>query len=103
MEDFWVVTDSTPAHESDDLEIVAVFDDDLSERRARDDFEIPLNRDAAWLEAELKGQIRDGHPFADPAMLAVHSDRGGFLFDHDPAFALQLSRPYRVEPWPRHL
>src|SRR3954462_6664046 len=85
---------SAPAHEGDDLIIVAVLDLDVGEGRARDDLQIALDGDATRLETQLQRQLGDAHALGHAAVLAVDADRKGVVVNH--------AEPYSVPPWRRY-
>src|SRR3546814_19228737 len=66
---------SAAADEGHDLEIVAILDSHVDERRARHELHIAVHGDLGRLEAQLGGELRDRHPRRHPAVLAVAPDR----------------------------
>jgi hypothetical protein len=66
----------------DDFKIVAILDLHLGNRRARNDLDIALDRDAERIEAKLAKQVRDADSAGHPAVLAIHSDRKGVVAIH---------------------
>ncbi len=62
------------ADEMDDLQLVAILEQDLRKGRARHHFEIALDRDLLGRQAQLVGQGSDGHAGAHPPMIAVDDD-----------------------------
>src|SRR4051794_26288378 len=85
---------SAPAHEGDDLVIVAILDLYLPERGAGNDLEVALHGDASRLEAEVEGELGDGDPLGDPAVLAVDGDRKGVVVNHVPPYSVSPCRRY---------
>ena len=63
------------ANEGDDLEIVAVLDRHVRQRRSRYHHHIAFYRDLVGIEAQLGRQFRDRDSLAYATMLAVHADR----------------------------
>ena len=59
------------ADKMDDLEIVAIFQPHLPQRRSRHNLQIALDRHLGRIEAELVGQFGDGNARDDPAMLTI--------------------------------
>src|SRR3546814_142151 len=93
---------SAAADEGHDLEIVAILDSHVDERRARHDLHIAFHGDLGRLEAQLGGELRDRHPRRHPAVLAVDADRNGAVVVHVTPFAHPRRPPYRKRPWRNH-
>ena len=71
------------ADEMDDLELVAILDQHLGQRRARHHLEIALDRDLAGLEPEhLACELRQRDAGGDAAMLAIDHDAEGAVCLH---------------------
>src|SRR3546814_13605829 len=89
---------SAAADEGHDLEIVAILDSHVGERRARHDLHIAFHGDLGRLEAQLGGELRDRHSRRPPAVLAVDADRHGAVVVHVTPFAPPRRPPYTKRP-----
>ena len=68
---------SAAADEMDDLDFVAILDHHLTQRGARHDRQIALDRDLFGREAEIGCKVGQAHARANAAVLAIDLDREG--------------------------
>src|SRR4051812_48354254 len=73
---------SSPSDEMDDFIIIAVFDLHRCERGARDNLEVPLDRYAQGVQAELVQEIGDAQIAGHPAVFAVDPDSKASIETH---------------------
>ena len=66
----------------DDLIVVAILDADFTERAARNDFEIALDRDPQRVEPEFDQHLGDSDSALHSAMLAVHANSKTAIESH---------------------
>ena len=65
------------ADEMHDLQLVAILDDHLVERRARHHFQVALHRQLGGHQPQLLGQLGDGQAGGHSPVLAVDGDGDG--------------------------
>ena len=65
-----------------DLQLIAILDQNLRQRRPRHDREIALDRDLFGREAEIGGEVGKAQSGAHAAMLAIDLDREGSVGMH---------------------
>ncbi|PAV93435.1 hypothetical protein WR25_00705 [Diploscapter pachys] len=75
--------------EMHDLDIVAILDAHVLQRRARHDLQVPLHRDLLRHQPQLVRQIGEAETGGDALVLAVHGDRyGAVAMGHDASNSL---------------
>ena len=66
----------------DNLIIIAILDHGFGQHRARDDREVPFDRDSLRVEAQLVEQLGNGHSASDPAVLTIDPNSKAIVERH---------------------